>query len=138
MKPNDCIFFQIAKTHQAAMRFLSERMAPYRLTVVQSMVLAFLCDADGITSADLGTRTQLDSATLTGIIDRLEAAGYVRRGKHPSDRRAVLIRLTGGGAGVAKRVRSEILKANRDFVEAAGLGDEGMFRKALADIRERL
>ncbi len=136
MKPNDCIFFQIAKTHQTAMKFLSERMAPYRLTAVQSMVLAFLYGADGVPSVELGTRTTLDSATLTGIIDRLEAAGYVRREKHPSDRRAVLIHLTGEGAGVAKKVRSEILKANRDFVEAAGLDDEGMFRKALADIRE--
>ncbi|MGV7929083.1 MAG: hypothetical protein AB2L13_09275 [Spirochaetota bacterium] len=54
MKPNDCIFFQIAKTHQAAMKFLSDRTAPYGLTVVQSMVLAFLSDADGVTSADSG------------------------------------------------------------------------------------
>lgn len=138
MKPNDCIFFQIAKTHQAAMKFLSERMAPYGLTVVQSMVLAFLCDADGVTSAELGARTQLDSATLTGVIDRLETAGYVRRGKHPSDRRAVLILLTDEGTDTAKKVRAEILRANRDFFEAAGIDDEGMFRKALAGIRERL
>lgn len=138
MKPNDCIFFQIAKTHQAAMNFLSDRTAPYGLTVVQSMVLAFLSDADGVTSAELGARTQLDSATLTGIIDRLEAAGYVRRGKHPSDRRAVLVLLTEEGTDMAKKVRSEILKANRDFFAAAGIDDEGIFRKALADIRERL
>ncbi len=138
MKPNDCIFFQIAKTHQAAMKFLSDRTAPYGLTVVQSMVLAFLSDADGVTSAELGARTQLDSATLTGIIDRLEAAGYVRRGKHPSDRRAVLVILTDEGVNMAKKVRAEILKANRDFFAAAGMDNEDMFRKALADIRERL
>ena len=138
MKPNDCIFFQIAKTHQAAMKFLSDRMVPYGLTVVQSMVIAFLSDADGVTSADLGARTQLDSATLTGIIDRLEAAGYVRRGKHPSDRRAVLVILTDEGVNTAKKVRAEILKANRDFFAVAGMDNEDMFRKALADIRERL
>jgi len=135
MKPNDCVFFQIAKAHQAAMRFLSERMAPYGLTVVQSMVLAFLSDADGTTSADLGARTQLDSATLTGVIDRLEAAGHVRRAKHPSDRRAVMLRLTDSGADTAARVRAEIEKANREFFKAAGIADESGLRRALAGIR---
>jgi DNA-binding MarR family transcriptional regulator len=40
----------------------------------------------------LARRTGLHSATLTGILDRLERGGWVIRERDPSDRRAVLVR----------------------------------------------
>jgi DNA-binding MarR family transcriptional regulator len=40
----------------------------------------------------LSRRTGLHPATLTGILDRLEKAGWISRERDPADRRAVLIR----------------------------------------------
>jgi DNA-binding MarR family transcriptional regulator len=86
-----CIFFQLAKKNQVAGRFLSQKVAPLNLTPAQAMVLGFLAEEDQVTSTELGKRTELDSATLTGIIDRLETAGLLERLNHPDDRRSILV-----------------------------------------------
>jgi DNA-binding MarR family transcriptional regulator len=53
-------------------------------------------EADGpLTQRELADRLALTSGAVTMLVDRLEAAGWVRRGPHPSDRRYVLLALTG-------------------------------------------
>jgi DNA-binding MarR family transcriptional regulator len=44
-----------------------------------------------ITAGELAERTGLTTGAITGVIDRLEKAGFVRRAKDPSDRRRVVI-----------------------------------------------
>src|SRR5271165_4151929 len=52
-------------------------------------------EADGpLTQRELGERLSITSGAVTMLIDRLERAGWVRRGPHPTDRRSVLLRLT--------------------------------------------
>ena len=84
-KIDDCIFFQLAKANQAGSKFWSNCVSKYNLTAVQGMVMNFLGQKDGITASELGKRTGLDSATLTGILDRLETAGLIERKRHPHD-----------------------------------------------------
>ena len=52
-------------------------------------------EADGpLTQRELGDRLSITSGAVTMLIDRLEAAGWVKRGPHPTDRRYVLLELT--------------------------------------------
>ena len=44
-----------------------------------------------ITAGELAERTGLTTGAITGVIDRLEKAGFVRRGEDPNDRRRVII-----------------------------------------------
>jgi len=44
-----------------------------------------------ITAGELAQRTGLTTGAITGVIDRLENAGFVRRAKDPGDRRRVVI-----------------------------------------------
>jgi DNA-binding MarR family transcriptional regulator len=44
-----------------------------------------------MTAGQLAQATGLTTASVTGLVDRLEHAGYVRRGRDPSDRRRVVI-----------------------------------------------
>ena len=44
-----------------------------------------------ITAGELAERTGLTTGAITGVIDRLEKAGFVRRVKDPDDRRRVII-----------------------------------------------
>jgi DNA-binding MarR family transcriptional regulator len=46
-----------------------------------------------LTAGDLAKATGLTTASITGVADRLEEAGYVRRERDPKDRRRVVIRL---------------------------------------------
>jgi DNA-binding transcriptional ArsR family regulator len=46
-----------------------------------------------MTAGELARETGLTTASITGVADRLEEAGYVRRERDPRDRRRVVIRL---------------------------------------------
>ncbi len=115
-KVDNCIFFQLAKASQAGAKFWSSCVSKYKLTAVQGMVLNFLGQEDEITSSELGKRTGLDSATLTGILDRLEAAKLIDRRRHPEDRRAILICLTAKGREIAEEIYELSIDANKTFL----------------------
>ncbi|MDJ0875933.1 MAG: MarR family transcriptional regulator [Desulfobacterales bacterium] len=87
-----------------------------RITTVQGMLLMFLVDKDNITSAELGKRVKLDSATLTGLINRLESLELVERRKDREDRRAVRICLTPSGRDLGMRVTEITAKAHHEFL----------------------
>ena len=46
-----------------------------------------------MTAGDLARVTGLTTASITGVLDRLEEAGFVRRERDPHDRRRVIVRL---------------------------------------------
>ena len=48
---------------------------------------------------------------VTALIDGLEADGWVRRERHPTDRRATVVRLTDQGGAAAARMHAERLAA---------------------------
>ncbi|HLZ19217.1 MAG TPA: MarR family transcriptional regulator, partial [Smithellaceae bacterium] len=59
----------------------------------------------------------LDSATLTGILDRLEAAGYLERKSNPDDRRSIHIHLTSKGKALGKDATRVLMEANAEFLQ---------------------
>ncbi len=135
MQEKDCIFFQIAKTYQLASRFLTSKVCELNLTSVQAMVLGFLTEEDRITSSKLGKRTELDSATLTGILDRLEAAGYLERKNNPDDRRSVLIHLTPKGKALGKETTRALLNANTEFLQALTEEQKNELKSLISTLR---
>src|SRR3990172_12426271 len=89
------ICFNLGRAMRRVAGYYESRLAPFGLTPQQFFVFNALWLGDGITLKDLSERVFLDSSTLTGIIDRTEAAGFVERQTHPEDRRALRIILTG-------------------------------------------
>jgi DNA-binding MarR family transcriptional regulator len=51
-----------------------------------------------VTAGELAERTGLTTGAITGVIDRLEKAGFVRRVKDPADRRRVIVEPVPGRA----------------------------------------
>ncbi len=68
-----------------------------RLTPSQFDVIATLGDTDGMTCSDLSAATLVTKGTLTGVLDRLEQKGFIRRDDVAGDRRCTKIRLTEKG-----------------------------------------
>jgi len=137
MKVEDCIFFQLAKTSQAATRFWGQQVARFNVTAVQAVVLNFLFEEDGVPSHRLGERTKLDSATLTGILDRLEAMELIERKPHPEDRRAILVCLTAKGKKLAAELRKIMEQANREFLQTLTEEEAAAFKGLLKKVRVR-
>ncbi len=72
----------------------------YKLTAVQAKVLLLVQPDGTMTMRSLATQLQYDASNLTGVVDRLEEIGAVRRQPHPSDRRAKGVVLTPEGQRV--------------------------------------
>jgi DNA-binding MarR family transcriptional regulator len=53
-------------------------------------------NAGGLTAGELARETGLTTGAVTGVIDRLERAGYARRVPDPEDRRRVKVEVTPG------------------------------------------
>ena len=65
------------------------------LTIPQLLCLKQIAAGKNeITPAELSRRVQLSPATVTGILDRLERDGWVKRERHTSDRRKICLLVT--------------------------------------------
>ena len=67
------------------------------LNVRQRLVLQCIGLDGGCSMASLAQRLGVTPSTTTGLVDRLEEEGFVRREPHPSDRRATLLWLSRKG-----------------------------------------
>ncbi|HMB20950.1 MAG TPA: MarR family winged helix-turn-helix transcriptional regulator [Spirochaetota bacterium] len=116
MIPEDFIFYKISRAAQKANKFWSRKIQHLSITPVQGLILLFLHDQDQVTFSELSKRTGLDSATLTGIVDRLERANLILRMQKPGDRRAFLICLTVEGGTVAGIINTTAEISSSEFL----------------------
>ncbi|HEY7805774.1 MAG TPA: MarR family transcriptional regulator [Croceibacterium sp.] len=63
------------------------------LTTAESRCVGILLHCEVATAGELARATGLTTGAITGIVDRLQKAGWVRREDNPTDRRSVLVRL---------------------------------------------
>ena len=113
--------FAVYSAAHALNRTYKPLLDPYGLTYPQYIVLMTLWEEDGRTVKALGTTLGLDSGTLSPLLKRLEAAGYIHRARDRSDERQVLITLTDKGHAMKREavaIRMQIGKATGCSVEA--------------------
>jgi MarR family transcriptional regulator, organic hydroperoxide resistance regulator len=75
----------------------TELAAKYQLTAIQAKVLLLLQPEGAMTMRAIAGQLEYDASNLTGVVDRLEEIGVVRRQPHPNDRRAKGVVLTAEG-----------------------------------------
>ncbi|MFM0006380.1 MarR family transcriptional regulator [Paraburkholderia dipogonis] len=104
------------------------------LTYTQYITVIALWEEDHQTVSGLGEKLFLESNTLTPILKKLEAAGYVERQRDPEDERQVRVSLTKTG----RQLREKALK--RDLLEATGLAPDefAKVQKAIVTLRNNL
>ena len=115
VRNEDCISFLLGKAYQHVNQAVKQRLAPYDVTPVQFALLNLLWAEDGLSGADLGTRLQLDSATITGVIDRLGHLSLLERRADPADRRVNRIHLTEQGRALQEPLSRIIAELNAEF-----------------------
>ncbi len=76
--------------------------ATMELNVRQRLVIQSLGLEGSRAIAAIGQQLGFTPSTMTGLVDRLEEQGFLRREPHPSDRRATVLRLTRKGESAYK------------------------------------
>jgi DNA-binding MarR family transcriptional regulator len=89
--------FHIRLAHGAVYRHFTETFTDLELTQKQVSVLWLIDDHPDIAQTDLAQRMRMDRATTMAIVNRLQARGYLVRGKSDHDGRKQTLNLTDAG-----------------------------------------
>jgi DNA-binding MarR family transcriptional regulator len=103
-------------------RLSKDEASQYGVTPTQLSVLKLLHEIGDLSLGTLSRQIRAHNSTVTGIVDRMEAAGLVERARSEEDRRVWIIRLTTQGKKVADRAKVspwEILKGALASLSAA-------------------
>lgn len=103
-------------------RELNEQLAPHGITFRQSQVLGWLVLEGDLSQAELCQRMEIEAPTLKGLIDRMEAAGWVRRTPCEHDRRKKIIRPTREAEPVWEKIAACARRVRQQ--STAGLSDD--------------
>ena len=133
----DCLSFYLGKAYQRVTQSARQRLAPYGVTPVQYALLKVLWDRDDQSGAELGERLLLDSATMTGLLDRLEQAGLIERKAHVTDRRVNKVVLTARGRDLQVPLDREMDQMNQDFLGVFPPEERKLLRNLLTTLAGR-
>ena len=86
-------------------RLSKDEASQYGVTPTQLTVLKLLAEIGDLSLGTLSKEIRAHNSTVTGIVDRMEAAGLVERARSAEDRRVWIIRLTTEGRKVAERAK---------------------------------
>lgn len=133
-KLEDFLCFAIYSTNLAFGRIYRPILDELGLTYPQYIAMVVLWEEDNQTVSGLGDKMFLESNTLTPLLKKLEAMGYVRRQRAAADERQVVISLTDSGRRLREKVQTGSLR------QATGLGPEEFtkLQKSVVALRDNL
>lgn len=116
-KIEDCISFLTGKAYQKINQRARALLLPHGVTPTQYALLSILWDEDGKSGTELASRLILDSAAMTGLVDRSVTLDLVKRVADTNDRRVSRIWLTQHG----RRLKSPLSKVIRTLNEEVSI-----------------
>jgi DNA-binding MarR family transcriptional regulator len=120
---------------ERAVHALGLVLASPGITQAEAHVLARL--AGGPASLrDLHRNFGHKRSTLTAVVDRLEAKGYVARATDPGDRRSVVVTLTAAGRPAARRARQAVEGIERAVAAACSAHDLAGFARVVTHVSQ--
>ena len=102
--------FLVSQIGARSAQLFAALLAPLGVSPRAFAVLSNLAGADGQSQQQLADTLGIHRNNMVGLVDELEAAGWVRRHRSQRDRRAFDVRLTRAGSDVVARV-SELIPA---------------------------
>ena len=113
--------FAVYETASEFNKLYSSALQPFGLTYPQYLVLLALWEKDGVTVKEIGEKLSLGTGTLTPMLTRMEANGWLRKERSKEDERRVYIHLETKALeekhSITKTVGNEIQSCNIELEE---------------------
>jgi DNA-binding MarR family transcriptional regulator len=126
--------FLLRCAHQRATELFNSVMSRFSVTPTQFAALAKLDDMGSVSQNQLGRLTAMDPATISGVVGRLMARGYVRQATDIKDARLVMLMLTPAGQVAVTAMKSVAAEVSRRTLEPLAPGETTALLKALTKI----
>jgi DNA-binding MarR family transcriptional regulator len=88
---------------------LSKELSRGNVSFPQYCLLGFLATQEHLTMSEIAQRMGHTTAAATGLVDRLENLGHVKRTHGMDDRRKILVQITPTGASLVAEVRDDMV-----------------------------
>jgi len=131
------VCFAIYSANGAFNRAYKPALDALGLTYPQYVTMVALWTKDDVTVGELGDRLFLESNTLTPLLKRLEAAGFVTRRRDPADERQVRIQLTEAGRALKEHAK-DVPQTIAGAFAATEPDDVARLRAEIARLRDAL
>ena len=131
---DDFLCFAVYSANLAYGRAYKPILDELGITYTQWIAIVALWEQDEQTVGGLGDKLFLESNTLTPILKKLEALGYLERRRDPRDERQVIVKLTDAGRALREK------GAQRTLVGATGLAAKefAAARRTMNEVRDKL
>jgi DNA-binding MarR family transcriptional regulator len=101
----------IMRAQQIVQGSVDQVLKPYGLTFAryEALVLLAFSRRGALPMGKMGQRLMIHPTSVTNIVDRLEAQGFVRRRPHDHDRRTTMVEITAAGRDVVDRATGGVV-----------------------------
>jgi DNA-binding MarR family transcriptional regulator len=116
-------------------------VAPFGITEAQFnvlMLLRYQSEGGGLDQTALGRMLVVNRSNVTGLVDRMERAGWVVRTPDPGDRRVKQVSLTPAGVSVLEQAEPVYLHRVQDVVGSLSTAERSTLAKILGRLRTTL
>jgi DNA-binding MarR family transcriptional regulator len=121
----------IKRLYQLMGQYFNAILRPYGVASSQWYVLYAISQSPQLTQKELQAAMQVESATLTGMIDVLVHNGWVERKQSAADRRVKELRFTPTGRELWEKLPDPIIAIRTQMLSGISAEDEEMARKIL-------
>lgn len=132
---NNCIVFLLAKAYQQAHGCARRRLFEYGLTPIQHTILEVLWQEEGLPAGSIGKKLVLDSATLSGVLDRMAEADWIAKKIDHSDKRVHRIYLAPRAREMKETLTREREAANEEILGLLSLEEKILLKRLLKDVQ---
>ncbi|MEA5566003.1 MarR family transcriptional regulator [Anabaena sp. UHCC 0399] len=123
--------YRIKLLSQLLTRKFTDKLEPFGLTPFHWLVLCCLWQEDGLPTSSIGEKLQQVGGTLTGVLDRMEERGLVRRERDNHDRRIWRIWLTDAGKELETVLPPIAAEVREEAMQGISIADRDIFSQLL-------
>src|SRR5512136_851005 len=133
MTPDDRLIYLVFTAQQKLRTYLTKMMVKenVKVTTAQAGILFLLKQKDGRTMSELSQILSIDNSTITGLVDRLEKSGLVRRNASIHDRRASHVFIRPQGIEEVDKAKRVIRMVNQEIKNGFSEEDLDSFNRIL-------
>ncbi len=132
----DVILFILSKAYQKVYATFKSKTQSYGMTPMQALVLHALYEEEGLSAGELGKRLALDSATLSGVLDRMADGGWIIKTPAKDDRRVLSIQLTDKAHSYREQFLAGTEALNLDILSQFSVEERLLLIRLLKDLRK--
>jgi DNA-binding MarR family transcriptional regulator len=137
------LFLNILHTGDVVSRGEGAFLARYGLNQARLIILVLLDNSENgsMRSSELAEHASVSRATITGLLDTLEKAGFVERSEDVRDRRASCVKITSKGSALLHKVKPLLIRWAEGILSALSVRERGqlvaLLRKTQKAFSER-